>query len=104
MPPKREAPKAEPSKAEGKVEANEKKKINVGQTAGQGPGLSAIEAIFHDRLPQGRALNRWDPEAERDLIMACLTSENNNYPTINWPRVKLIMDDRGYKFSRSALE
>lgn len=56
------------------------------------------------RPVQGRALNRWDPEAERDLIMACLTSENNNYPTINWPRVKVIMDDLGYKFSRSALE
>lgn len=48
--------------------------------------------------------NRWNSEAERDLIMACLTSDNNNYPSINWPRVKIIMDDMGYKFTRSALE
>lgn len=52
----------------------------------------------------GRALNRWDAEAERDLIMSCLTSENHNYPSINWPRVKEMMDGLGYKFSRSALE
>jgi hypothetical protein len=95
MPPKREF-----TETKAKVEANESKTTGPNQI----PGLTAIESIFFDRLPQGRALNRWDAEAERDLIMACLTSENNNYPTINWPRVKLIMDDRGYKFSRSALE
>lgn len=87
--------KTEQMEEKSKVEVKEK------QRADEPP---SIESIFYDRLPKGRALNRWDAEAERDLIMACLTSENNNYPTINWPRVKIIMDDRGYKFSRSALE